>query len=57
MRFISWLLEKFGWIGGVGFLAVLLGVFLLAGGGGGVGVAFLIPGIVVITLAKKFDWP
>ena len=57
MRFILWVLEKFGWIGGIGFLAVILGIILLAAGGGGIGAAFLVPGIVVIVLAKKFNWP
>jgi len=57
MRFILWVLERFGWIGGVGFLAAILGVIMLAAGGGGIGIAFLLPGILVIVLAKKFDWP
>jgi len=57
MRFIVWVIENFGWIGGIGFLAVVLGIICLAAGGGGIGVVFLIPGIVVIVLAKKFVWP
>ena len=51
------ILVKFGIIGGIGGLVVALGVILVAAGGGGMGVAILLSGIVVIVLAKKFDWP
>lgn len=57
MRFILWVLEKFGWIGGIGLLAVILGILFIVTGDGGIGTAFLLPGIVVIVLAKKFYWP
>jgi len=57
MNFIAWVLERFGWIGGLGFVAAILGFILVAGGGGAVGGPILIGGVVVIVLAKKFYWP
>ena len=57
MRLISWLIEKFGIIGGIGGLAGILGIICIAAGGGEFGFPILLVGIAIIVLARKFDWP
>lgn len=53
MNFLLWVYEKLGLIGGLGLLAVILGVIGANAGGS----YLLIGGIVVIVLAIKFNWP